>query len=75
MLFVGARYNRAAGTLLGLTDEVGATRWQIGAGWFILPAVLTKVEYVHQKYFGYPATNKFHGGRFNGLMLEGIVAF
>ena len=74
-LFVGVRYNRAAGTLLGIADEVGATRVQVGAGWFILPGVLTKVEYVNQKYFGYPAANKFNGGRFNGLMLEGIVAF
>jgi hypothetical protein len=74
-LFVGARYNRAAGTLLGIADEVGATRVQVGAGWFILPGLLTKVEYVNQKYFGYPGTNKLNGGRFNGLMLEGIVAF
>ena len=73
--FVGARYNRAAGTVVGITDEVGATRVQVGAGWFMLPGVLTKVEYVNQKYFGYPATNKFNGGRFNGLMLEGVVAF
>ena len=74
-LFVGARYNRAAGTLVGIADEVGATRVQVGAGWFILPGLLTKVEYVNQKYFGYPAANKLNGGRFNGLMLEGIVAF
>ena len=74
-LFVGARYNRAAGTLPGIADEVRATRIQVGAGWFILPAVLTKVEYVNQKYFGYPAANKLNGGRFNGVMLEGVVAF
>ena len=74
-LFVGARYNRAKGTLLGIENKVGAERIQVGAGWFILPAVLTKVEYVNQKYFGYPTANRLNGGRFNGLMLEGVVAF
>jgi len=74
-LFVGVRYNKAQGELLGLTGEVGATRWQFGGGWFILPGLLAKAEYVDQKYFGYPVTNVRNGGRFKGLMLEGVVAF
>jgi hypothetical protein len=51
-LFVGVRYNRAEGELAGVTGDAGAKRWQIGAGWFILPGVLAKVEFVDQKYFG-----------------------
>jgi hypothetical protein len=74
-LFVGARYNRAAGTLAGITGEVGAQRWEVGGGWFITPGLLTKLEYVNQTYFGYPKTNIKNGGRFNGLMLEGVVGF
>ena len=74
-LFVGVRYNRAEGELAGMTGDVGAKRWQIGAGWFILPGLLAKAEYVDQKYFGYPAANIKNGGRFKGLMLEGVVAF
>lgn len=73
--YVGARYNKAEGTLLGITGDVGAERWQISAGWFVLPGVLAKAEYVNQKYNGYPATNIRNGGRFNGLMVEGVVAF
>jgi hypothetical protein len=73
--FVGARYNRAEGTAAGITGDVGAERWQIGAGWFVIPGVLAKVEYVNQKFFGYPTTNIRNGGRFNGLMAEGVVAF
>ena len=73
--FVGARYNRAEGTLAGISGDVGAERWQIGAGWFVIPGVLAKVEYVNQKFFGYPTTNIRNGGRFNGLMAEGVVAF
>jgi hypothetical protein len=74
-LFVGARYNRAEGALAGISDNVGADRYQIAAGWFILPGLMAKGEYVSQKYFGYPAANIKNGGRFNGMMLEGIVAF
>jgi hypothetical protein len=74
-LFVGARYNRAAGILPGIGGEVGATRVQAGFGWFILPGLLAKVEYVDQKYFGYPAVSRLNGGRFSGVMLEGVVAF
>jgi hypothetical protein len=74
-LFVGARYNKARGELVGLTDKVGADRWQVAGGWFILPGLLAKAEYVDQKYFGYPAANIKNGGKFHGVMLEGVVAF
>ena len=74
-LFVGVRYNRAEGTLAGIPNELGAERWQVGGGWFILPGLLAKVEYVDQKFFGYPATHIRNGGRFHGLIAEGVVAF
>jgi hypothetical protein len=74
-LFVGARYNKAQGDVVGITSEVGAKRVQVGGGWFILPGLLAKVEYVKQTYFGYPAQNVKNGAKFNGLMLEGVVAF
>jgi hypothetical protein len=73
--FVGARYNRAEGTLAGITGDVGANRWQFGGGWFITANLLAKAEYVNQKYFGYPAANIRNGGPFKGMMLEGVVAF
>jgi hypothetical protein len=75
ILFLGVRYNKATGTLAGLAGDVGANRWQVGGGWFITPHLLAKAEYVNQKYFGYPAANIRNGGKFNGLMLEGVVAF
>ena len=74
-LFVGVRYNKAYGELPAITGETGAKRWQIGGGWFIMPGLLAKAEYVYQKYFGYPAANIKNGGRFNGLMAEGVIAF
>ena len=74
-LFVGARYNKAHGELAGISDDAGASRWQVGGGWFITPNILAKAEYVTQKYFGYPTTNIKSEGRFNGMMLEGVIAF
>ena len=74
-LFVGARFNKARGELTGIAGEVGADRWQVGGGWFITPNVLAKAEYVNQKYVGYPAANIKNGGKFNGMMLEGVIAF
>jgi hypothetical protein len=74
-MFVGVRYNRAEGELAGITGDLGANRWQIAAGWFILPGVLAKAEFVNQTYFGYPVTNIKNGGRFRGVVVEGVVAF
>ena len=36
---------------------------------------MAKSEYVKHTYFGSPAANIKSGGRFTGLMLEGVVAF
>ena len=74
-LFVGARYNKAEGPVVGITGDVGAKRVEVGGGWFITPSLLAKATYVNQKYFGYPAANRFNGGQFKGMMLEGVVAF
>jgi hypothetical protein len=74
-LFLGARYNKAFGQLAGFVNEVGAERWQFGGGWFLIPGVLSKVEYVNQKFTGYPTAHIRNGGKFHGFMLEGVVAF
>ena len=74
-VYAGVRYNKANGTLVGIENEVGADRWQLGAGWFITPNVLMKGEYVTQEFNGYPSTSIRNGGKFHGLMLEGVVAF
>jgi hypothetical protein len=74
-LFAGVRYNKATGALAGITGDVGAERWEVGGGWFILPGLLAKAEYVTQKFIGYPPTHIRNGGKFNGMMLEGVVAF
>jgi hypothetical protein len=73
--FGGVRYNRAEGEVAGVPGDCGARRWQIGGGWFVTPGILAKIEYVQQRYHGYPELNIRHRGEFKGLMLEGVVAF
>jgi hypothetical protein len=74
-VFAGVRYNKAEGALVGIPNTVGAERWEVGGGWFITPNVLAKAEYVNQTYNGYPVSSIKTGGKFNGIMLEGVVAF
>ncbi len=74
-MFVGARYNTVSGTLPIAAGDVGAERVQLAAGWFVLPGLLMKAEYVNQRYTGFPSSDIRSGGRFQGTMLEGVVAF
>jgi hypothetical protein len=74
-LFVGARYNKVTGALVGIPNDVSARRYQLSAGWFLTANVLTKVEYVNQTYSGFPETNVKNGGQFKGVMAEGVIGF
>ena len=73
--YAGVRYNKAEGALVGIPNDVGADRWQLAGGWFINPHILMKAEYVRQEYQGYPLANIRNGGKFSGVMLEGVVGF
>lgn len=73
--YVGARYNTASGKLAGMSDDVTVNRIQVGGGWFATPNLLLKAEYVNQTYDGYPTGHILNGGNFNGLVIEGVLAF
>jgi len=74
-LFVAARYNTVKGQLTVGTPDVTVKRSQVGGGWFLTPNVLTKLEFVSQKYLDFPTTDIRNGGKFKGFMVEGVVAF
>ena len=74
-LFVGGRYNTAAGELTGITNEVSVDRWQASAGWFVTPSLLMKAEFVKQTYRDFPVNDIRNGGKFDGFMVEGVVSF
>ena len=78
-LYIGARYNTLSGQLAPAGpvagNEVTIDRIQVGAGWFLTRNILLKGEYVNQQYKGYAENSIFHGGEFNGVVFEGVIAF
>lgn len=72
--YIGGRYNTVtADDPSGV--EIGIDRLQIGAGWFVTPNILFKLEYVNQDYKDFPADNILNEGNFNGMMVEATVGF
>jgi hypothetical protein len=74
-LYVTGRYNNAQGQLRGIAGDVSVDRSQFGGGWFLTPNIMLKGEYVTQKYNKFPTNDIRNGGKFHGLMVEGVVAF
>ncbi len=74
-LYVSGRYNTVSGRLAGIVNDINVQRSQFGGGWFVTPLVLLKGEYVTQKYLDFPLLDIRNGGKFNGFMVEGTVAF
>jgi len=72
--YFGGRYNKVDGKLIS-GDDISVDRYNIGGGWFMTKNILTKLEYVNQKYDGYPATNIKKDGEFKGFMLEAVISF
>jgi hypothetical protein len=77
--YLGGRYGVLNGEIAPGLD-VSIDRIQVGGGWFVTPNILAKLEYVNQNYNDFPGTTAYqggrlHGGRFNGIMIEGVVAF
>jgi len=74
-LYVGGRYNTVNGQLAGIKNDITVKRSQLGGGWFVTPNVLSKVEFVRQNYEAFPTSDIRAGGKFQGFMIEGVVAF
>lgn len=77
--YVAGRYTTVDGTLAA-TQTVAATdisvsRFQIAAGWFLTKNILTKIEYVSQKYNDYPTNSILRDGKFNGFTAEAVISF
>jgi hypothetical protein len=65
----GARYN----LVNDKENNNSVNRLQVGAGWFLIPSVLVKAEYVNQNYVDSPVYGNNAG--FNGMMIEAAVSF
>ncbi|WP_111671969.1 hypothetical protein [Algoriphagus litoralis] len=73
--YIAGRYNQVEGKLAGSGLDITIDRTQIGGGWFISRNILAKLEYVTQNYKGFAASDIRNGGKFNGLMIEGVIGF
>ena len=74
-LYLGGRYNVVKGQLAGIPNDITVRRTQLGGGWFVTPNVLSKIEFVQQRYLDFPTSDIRNGGKFKGFMVEGVVAF
>ena len=74
-LYLGGRYNTVNGQLAGIAPDITVKRTQVGGGWFVTPNVLAKLELVRQRYENFPTSDIRNGGKFEGFVVEGVVAF
>lgn len=75
-VYVGGRLNTVEAEVNTAGETKGKiTRTNIGGGWFVTPSLMLKAELVTQKYDNFLATDIRRGGKFNGFMVEGTVAF
>jgi hypothetical protein len=74
--YIGGRYNTVSGETSDVAATQEANRINVGAGWFMTNNVLTKLEYVSQKYEndGWNTT-VYQDGEFSGIMLEAVISF
>jgi len=74
-LYLAARYNTVKGRFAGFANDVTVNRTEIGGGWFLTSTIMMKTEYVRQEHKDYPVTNILNGGKFEGMMVSGVVSF
>ncbi len=72
--YVGGRYNTVNGDDVSGV-EIDINRMQLSAGWFMTKNILAKIEYVNQQYDGFKTTSPFHGGQFDGIVVEAAISF
>jgi hypothetical protein len=74
--YVGGRYNTISGKMReSHAENLQISRFNIGGGWFMTRNVLTKIEYVSQKYEGDAWTGRFAGAEFSGIVIEAAISF
>jgi hypothetical protein len=73
--YLGGRYNSVSGEIADGADTREISRLNVGGGWFLTNNVVTKLEYVSQKYSGDWAGSELTGAEFNGLVIEATISF
>ena len=75
-LYIAGRTNNVTGDFGAAAPDADITRTNFGGGWFVTPSLLMKAEIVNQEYKGFVgAADTRRGGKFNGFMIEAVLAF
>ena len=74
-MYADFRYNYVDGQRSGDANRVSVDRVQIGGGWFPLPYLLMKGEFVTQNHYDYPMDDILYGGHFHGVTVAAILGF
>src|SRR5690606_21078489 len=73
-VYIGVRYNQEGREMM-IETELDITRFNRAAVWCMTKNILTKVEYVNQKYGRFPTNDLRNGGKFDGAVLEAVISF
>ncbi|MBB4080863.1 hypothetical protein GGR28_003502 [Lewinella aquimaris] len=74
--YVAGRYNTVSGkTAENAAEELQIDRFNVGGGWFLSKNIVTKLEYVNQRYTGGAWTGRYAGAEFSGINLEAGISF
>ncbi|MDN3667795.1 hypothetical protein QWY93_00370 [Echinicola jeungdonensis] len=73
--YLGGRYNQVKGEMTSDANSMDINRVNFGGGWYMTKNIVTKIEYVNQKYEGFDAESKYSGGEFNGINIEAAISF
>jgi hypothetical protein len=88
-IVLGQAANTASYISQGKRFDVSTDRLAFAGGWFVTKNILLKAEYVNQNYndfpgaftnyatsaAGYQDTHILSGGKFNGLVVQGVISF
>ncbi len=74
--YLAGRYNTVRGKATeNASRNLEINRLNVGGGWFLSENILTKVEYVRQRYTGDAWTGRFAGAEFSGINVEAGISF
>lgn len=74
-MYGGVRYNYVDAHLRGYDGRVSVNRFAVGGGWFPLPYLLLKGEFVRQEHCDYPVDDRLHDAQFHGIVVQAALGF
>lgn len=73
--WLALRYNVLSAELSLVPSDITISRIVGSAGWFVTKNIMLKVEYVDQQYKNFQESDIRSGAKYNGFVIEAVVAF